>query len=69
VRYRLDVVAATVADAVAAAGGWMFDRVMAGWDVRVMLADAGYGCAADPDTPWSARWSTMRRGCADVRLP
>jgi hypothetical protein len=41
VRYRLDVVAATVADAVAAAGGWMFDRVMAGWDVRVMLADAG----------------------------
>lgn len=40
-RYRLDVVAASVADAVGAAGGWMFDRVMAGWDVRVMLADAG----------------------------
>lgn len=40
-RYRLDVVAPTAVDAVRAAGGWMFDRVMAGWDVRVMLADGG----------------------------
>lgn len=40
-RYRLDVVAPTVVDAVRAAGGWMFDRVMAGWDVRVMVAEAG----------------------------
>jgi hypothetical protein len=40
VRYRLDVVAPSVEGAVRAAGGWMFDRVMAGWDVRV-LVDAG----------------------------
>ena len=38
-RYRLDVVAASVADVVRFAGGWMFDRVMAGWDVTVLIAD------------------------------
>lgn len=38
-RYRLDVVAATVTDAVRFAGGWLFDRSMAGWDVSVLVAD------------------------------
>lgn len=38
-RYRLDVVAPNVADAVAFAGGWLFDRVMAGWDVTVLVGD------------------------------
>ena len=38
-RYRLDVVAVDVADVVRCAGGWMYDRVMAGWDVTVLLAD------------------------------
>jgi hypothetical protein len=38
-RYRLDVVAANAADAVRCAGGWMYDRVMAGWDVTVLLVD------------------------------
>ncbi len=38
-RYRLDVVAADVADAVRCAGGWLFDRAMAGWDVTVLVAD------------------------------
>jgi len=38
-RYRLDVVAATVAEAVENAGGWLFDRVTAGWDVTVLIAD------------------------------
>ncbi|WP_055402011.1 MULTISPECIES: hypothetical protein [unclassified Mycobacterium] len=38
-RYRLDVVAATVVDAVRFAGGWLFDRSMAGWDVTVLVAD------------------------------
>ena len=38
-RYRLDVVAATVLDVVRFAGGWLFDRAMAGWDVTVLLAD------------------------------
>ena len=36
-RYRLDVVAPTVLDAVQFAGGWLFDRVMAGWDVTVLI--------------------------------
>jgi hypothetical protein len=36
-RYRLDVVAPTVLDAVRYAGGWVYDRVMAGWDVTVLI--------------------------------
>ena len=40
-RYRLDGVAPSVAEAVRYAGGWMFDRVMAGWDVNVLLAEDG----------------------------
>jgi hypothetical protein len=35
-RYRLDVVAPCVVDAVRYAGGWLVDRVMAGWDVTVL---------------------------------
>ena len=38
-RYRLHVVAASVVDVVKFAGGWLFDRAMAGWDVTVLLAD------------------------------
>jgi hypothetical protein len=38
-RYRLDVVAASVLDVVRFAGGWLFDRAMAGWDVTVLLTD------------------------------
>ncbi len=38
-RYRLDVVAGDVADVVRFAGGWLFDRAMAGWDVTVLVAD------------------------------
>ncbi|HTX98226.1 MAG TPA: hypothetical protein VME67_27365 [Mycobacterium sp.] len=38
-RYRLDVVAATISDVVRFAGGWLFDRAMAGWDVTVLVAD------------------------------
>lgn len=36
-RYRLDVVGIDAVDVVGAAGGWLFDRVMAGWDVQVAL--------------------------------
>lgn len=36
-RYRLDVVAPSVADVVISAGGWLVDRVMAGWDVTVLI--------------------------------
>jgi hypothetical protein len=38
-RYRLDVVASSVVDVVRFAGGWLFDRSMAGWDVTVLLTD------------------------------
>ncbi|ORA19240.1 hypothetical protein [Mycobacterium arosiense] len=38
-RYRLDVVASTAVDVVRFAGGWIFDRSMAGWDVTVLLMD------------------------------
>ena len=38
-RYRLDVVAPTVLDAVRFAGGWVYDRVMAGWDVTVLIGN------------------------------
>lgn len=38
-RYRLDVVAPSAAEAVLFAGGWLFDRVMAGWDVTALLPD------------------------------
>ena len=40
-RYRLDVVAPTVLDAVKYAGGWVYDRAMAGWDVTVLIANPG----------------------------
>jgi hypothetical protein len=36
-RYRLDVVAASAVDVVQSAGGWLYDRAMAGWDVTVLL--------------------------------
>src|SRR5579875_2781982 len=37
--YRLDVVAVDVADVVLSAGGWLFDRAMAGWEVSVLLPE------------------------------
>lgn len=36
-RYRLDVVAASAVDVVHSAGGWLYDRSMAGWEVTVLL--------------------------------
>lgn len=37
VKYRLDVVASSPAEVVRSAGGWLYDRVCAGWDVTVLL--------------------------------
>jgi hypothetical protein len=37
-RYRLDVVARDVSEVVLFAGGWLVDRVMAGWDVTVLIS-------------------------------
>jgi hypothetical protein len=36
-RYRLDVLAPSVVEVVTYAGGWLFDRVTAGWDVTVLV--------------------------------
>jgi hypothetical protein len=44
-RYRLDVVAASAADAVHSAGGWLYDRAMAGWEVTALLP---HGCDSRP---------------------
>ncbi|OBA73189.1 hypothetical protein A5641_06000 [Mycobacterium sp. 1554424.7] len=63
-RYRLDVVAASAADVVQSAGGWLYDRVMAGWEVSVLLPHAGDARSlrilgvrafdgAGPDLTWS----------------
>lgn len=38
-RYQLNVIAASVADVVQSAGGWLFDRRMAGWEVNILLAE------------------------------
>ena len=37
-RYQLNVIAASVADVVQSAGGWLFDRRMAGWEVNILLS-------------------------------
>lgn len=39
-RYRFDLVGRSVLDVVMAAGGWLYDRATAGWDVTVMILDA-----------------------------
>jgi len=39
-RYRLDVIAASAVDVVHSAGGWLYDRVMAGWEVTVLLPES-----------------------------
>lgn len=38
-RYQLNVVARSITDVVQHAGGLVYDRVMAGWDVTVILTD------------------------------
>lgn len=40
-RYRLDVIAMSAADVVQSAGGWLYDRAMAGWQVTVLLPNGG----------------------------
>jgi hypothetical protein len=37
-RYQLNVIASSMADVVQSAGGWLFDRARAGWDVNVLVA-------------------------------
>ncbi|MDP7704495.1 MULTISPECIES: hypothetical protein [unclassified Mycobacterium] len=44
-RHRLDVIAVGTDDVVHGAGGWLYDRVMAGWQVNVLLP---HGCDTRP---------------------
>jgi hypothetical protein len=37
-KYQLDVTACDVADVVRSAGGWLYDRARAGWDVTVVVS-------------------------------
>jgi hypothetical protein len=39
-KYRLAVVATSAAEVVRCAGGLLFDRVMSGWDITVLVADS-----------------------------
>lgn len=43
--YRLDVLGASAVDVVQAAGGWLYDRVMAGWRVSAVIPQ---GCDTRP---------------------
>jgi hypothetical protein len=38
-RHEMTVVSSSVVDVVASAGGWLFDRRMAGWQVNVLVSD------------------------------
>lgn len=66
-RYRLDVVAASAADVVASAGGWLYDRAMAGWEVVALLPPGCdtrplriLGVQADPEAQFGLTGSTSQ---------
>jgi hypothetical protein len=65
-RYRLDVVASGVVDAVRFAGGWLFDRAMAGWDVTVLLTDLADHPDARPLQVLGARMIDLEDALAAV---
>lgn len=80
--YRLDVVAADVADAVQSAGGWLYDRQAAGWQVNLWLPAAsdlravrilglracGPASAADTDLAGAAVAASAAAFTADARI-
>jgi hypothetical protein len=39
--YRVDAIGSGIGDVIRSAGGWLFDRAMAGWDVNVLVSDDG----------------------------
>ncbi len=65
-RYRLDVVASSVVDVVRCAGGWLFDRAMAGWDVTVLLTDLADHSDARPLQILGARTLDLEDALAAV---
>src|SRR5271155_2951079 len=59
VKYRLDVVASSPADVVGCVGGWLYDRVRAGWDVNVLLPQR---YDSRPLQILGIRWPTLTGG-------
>lgn len=64
-RHRLDVIAVGTGDVVHAAGGWLYDRVTAGWKVKVLLP---HGCDTRPLRVLGARVADAAAGL-DVSGP
>lgn len=64
-RYRFDVVAADAADVVLSAGGWLYDRVMAGWEVTVRLP---HSCDTRALRILGARVSDCRSGWYETEI-
>ncbi|ORW71747.1 hypothetical protein [Mycobacterium saskatchewanense] len=67
-RYRLDVVASGVVDVVRFAGGWLFDRAMAGWDVTVLLTDVSGRTDSRPLQILGARVLDLDEALASVGI-
>ena len=71
-RYRLDVVASSVDDVVVSAGGWLFDRAMAGWEVNLLIAEPSDARPLQilgiSTLPWKRRSSRWRIGLPPTRL-
>jgi hypothetical protein len=59
-RPRLAVLAPCISEAVRSAGGWLFDQVMAGWDVTVLTAAAVPGAGSEETEEF--RSTARRRG-------
>ena len=51
-KYRLDVVAASSADVVCSVGGWLYDRVLAGWEVTVTTVLTELAMKHSPCARW-----------------
>ncbi|EUA15528.1 hypothetical protein I546_1376 [Mycobacterium kansasii 732] len=63
-RYRLEVVATSAVDVVHAAGGWLYDRATAGWEVTVVLPSGG---GTRPLQILGARTADLETGLTESR--
>ncbi|KUI42499.1 hypothetical protein AU197_15550 [Mycobacterium sp. IS-1590] len=71
--HHLTVLAADLADVIGPAGGWLFDRARAGWDVNVWIADCAderpltiLGANTVDDTPEAIVRDVPRNGALAV---
>jgi len=71
-RYQLNVIASSISDVVQSAGGWLFDRARAGWDVNVLVTECDDALplailgatASDLEAEFAATLRTFSRGGA-----